>query len=220
MKGTLLRLLLLLVVLAAISQAQAWRVDTGTSVTLAAGALLLCGLFAGKVAKGVGLPRLTGYLLVGVVVGPYALGFIPGAGIKGLELVKGLAVSLIALVAGTESQDWISIDLYVTQRTCLATACCTLQTTITILHLPSIFNSLSHAQVVGHRNPPTSIRRQQDDASSDAAITAADTVKDPLNADPHLSPADHLRAGPKRPRRSCITYRRRGRLRRLGMLGP
>ncbi|MET0401318.1 MAG: cation:proton antiporter [Cystobacter sp.] len=104
MKGTLLRLLLLLVVLAAISQAQAWRVDTGTSVTLAAGALLLCGLFAGKVAKGVGLPRLTGYLLVGVVVGPYALGFIPGAGVKGLELVKGLAVSLIALVAGTELQ--------------------------------------------------------------------------------------------------------------------
>ena len=79
-----------------------WRADAGTPVTLAAGALLLCGLFAGKVAKGVGLPRLTGYLLVGVAVGPYALGFIPDAGVKGLELVKGLAVSLIALVAGTE----------------------------------------------------------------------------------------------------------------------
>ncbi|MFL5352947.1 cation:proton antiporter [Archangium sp.] len=104
MKGALLRLLLLMVVLAAIARAQVWRVDTGTSVALAAGALLLCGLFAGKVAKGLGLPRLTGYLLVGVAVGPYALGFIPGAGVKGLELVKGLAVSLIALVAGTELQ--------------------------------------------------------------------------------------------------------------------
>ncbi len=104
MKGALLRLLLLTVLLAAISRAQVWRVDTGTSVALAAGALLLCGLFAGKVAKGLGLPRLTGYLLVGVVVGPYALGFIPGAGVKGLELVKGLAVSLIALVAGAELQ--------------------------------------------------------------------------------------------------------------------
>ncbi|WNG17692.1 cation:proton antiporter [Cystobacter fuscus] len=102
MKPALMRLLLLLVLLAAISRAQLWRVDTGTSVALAAGALLLCGLFAGKVAKGLGLPRLTGYLLVGVAVGPYALGFIPGAGVKGLELVKGLAVSLIALVAGTE----------------------------------------------------------------------------------------------------------------------
>ncbi|HYO54185.1 cation:proton antiporter, partial [Archangium sp.] len=103
MKEAIPRLLLLLL-LAASGRAQAWRVDTGTSVALAAGALLLCGLFAGKVAKGLGLPRLTGYLLVGVAVGPYALGFIPGAGVKGLELVKGLAVSLIALVAGTELQ--------------------------------------------------------------------------------------------------------------------
>ena len=102
MKGAVVRLVLLLALLAGISRVQAWRVDTGKSVLLAAGALLLCGLFAGKVAKGIGLPRLTGYLLVGVAVGPYALGFIPGAGVKGLELVKGLAVSLIALVAGTE----------------------------------------------------------------------------------------------------------------------
>ncbi len=104
MKGALLRLLLLVGVLAAIGQAQEWRAANGTSVALAAGGLLLCGLFAGKVAKGMGLPRLTGYLLIGVAVGPYALGFIPGAGVKGLELVKGLAVSLIALVAGTELQ--------------------------------------------------------------------------------------------------------------------
>ncbi|RKG59908.1 transporter [Corallococcus sp. AB011P] len=102
MKGSIFRLLLLMGLLAAITQAQVVRADAGTPVLLAAGALLLCGLFAGKVAKGMGLPRLTGYLLVGVAVGPYALGFIPNAGVKGLELVKGLAVSLIALVAGTE----------------------------------------------------------------------------------------------------------------------
>ncbi|MFB1482643.1 cation:proton antiporter [Corallococcus sp. RDP092CA] len=102
MKGSIFRLLLLMALLAAITQAQVVRADAGTPVLLAAGALLLCGLFAGKVAKGLGLPRLTGYLLVGVAVGPFALGFIPNAGVKGLELVKGLAVSLIALVAGTE----------------------------------------------------------------------------------------------------------------------
>ena len=102
MKGAIVRLVLLVGLLAVISRAQVLRADAGTPVTLAAGALLLCGLFAGKVAKGLGLPRLTGYLLVGVAVGPYALGFIPSAGVKGLELVKGLAVSLIALVAGTE----------------------------------------------------------------------------------------------------------------------
>lgn len=102
MRGATLRLGLLVAMLAGISRVQLWRADSGNSVMLAAGALLLCGLFAGKVAIGIGLPRLTGYLLVGVAVGPYALGFIPGEGVRGLELVKGLAVSLIALVAGTE----------------------------------------------------------------------------------------------------------------------
>ncbi|MBI3183168.1 MAG: cation:proton antiporter [Myxococcales bacterium] len=78
------------------------RGGSGTPVALAAGALLLCGLFAGSVARSLRLPRLTGYLLIGVLIGPYALDFIPAEGVAGLELVKGLAVSLIALAAGAE----------------------------------------------------------------------------------------------------------------------
>ncbi len=96
------RLALLLALLAGIALARTVRADTGTPVALAAGALLLCGLFAGKVAKRLGLPRLTGYLLIGLVIGPYVLRFLPREGVSGLELVKGLAVSLIALAAGVE----------------------------------------------------------------------------------------------------------------------
>lgn len=110
MRGAVVRLGLLLLLLALIGGVQELRADPGTSVALAAGALLLCGLFAGRVAGGVGLPRLTGYLLVGVAIGPYALGFLPHEGVKGLELVKGMAVMLIALVAGTE------LDLAVLRR--------------------------------------------------------------------------------------------------------
>lgn len=102
MKASLLRLIVLLAVLALVSGLGLLRVELGTPITLAGGALLLCGIFAGKVAVHVGLPRLTGYLLIGILVGPYVLRFIPTDGVKGLELVKGLAVSLIALAAGTE----------------------------------------------------------------------------------------------------------------------
>lgn len=98
----LVRLLLLLALLGVVTALNMMRGSSGTSVTLAAGALMLCGIFAGKVAKGLRLPRLTGYLLVGVLIGPFVLGFIPTAGVQGLALVKGLAVSLIALAAGTE----------------------------------------------------------------------------------------------------------------------
>lgn len=102
MFDALVRLLLLLALLGLVTALNLLRGSSGTSVTLAAGALMLCGIFAGKVAKGLRLPRLTGYLLVGILIGPFALNFIPSAGVRGLELVKGLAVSLIALAAGTE----------------------------------------------------------------------------------------------------------------------
>ena len=102
MIGAALRLALLISLLAAITVAQFVRSDAGTPVTLAAGALLLCALFAGSVARGFGLPRLTGYLLIGIAIGPYVLKFIPAEGVDGLELVKGLAVSLIAFSAGAE----------------------------------------------------------------------------------------------------------------------
>lgn len=103
MKGAAIRLLLLVGLLGAVGALKGWRADHGNpGVTLAAGALLLCGLFAGKVAKGLGLPRLTGYLLIGVLIGPHVLGLVPLAGVSGLTLVQGLAVSLISLTAGTE----------------------------------------------------------------------------------------------------------------------
>lgn len=95
-------LALLVALLGAVTALTAMRSSLGTPVTLAGGALLLCGIFAGEVAEGIGLPRLTGYLLIGILVGPHGMGFIPREGVAGLELVKGLAVSLIALTAGTE----------------------------------------------------------------------------------------------------------------------
>lgn len=102
MREATLRMALLLSLLGAIRAVQHFRPDTGTPVALAAGALILLGLFGGSIAKSLGLPRLTGYLLTGIAVGPHALAFIPEKGVVGLELVKGLAVSLIALTAGSE----------------------------------------------------------------------------------------------------------------------
>jgi Kef-type K+ transport system membrane component KefB len=102
MKPAAARLALLLALLAAVSGLKIWRGDLGAPITLAGAALLLCGIFAGKVAAQVGLPRLTGYLLIGILVGPHVLRLIPLEGVSGLELVKGLAVSLIALTAGAE----------------------------------------------------------------------------------------------------------------------
>jgi Kef-type K+ transport system membrane component KefB len=48
------------------------------------------------------LPRLTGYLVSGIVVGPQALGLLSQPMVDSLSLVNGVAIGLIALSAGVE----------------------------------------------------------------------------------------------------------------------
>lgn len=74
--------------------------SSGTS--LAFGYLLITGFFAGLIAKRVSLPKLTGYLMIGMVVGPSALGLVSRPMLESLSLVNGMAVAMIALTAGTE----------------------------------------------------------------------------------------------------------------------
>jgi Kef-type K+ transport system membrane component KefB len=74
--------------------------SSGTS--LAFGYLLVSGYFAGRVVAQIGLPKLTGYLLLGGTVGPPGLGLISQSMVESLSLVNGMAVAMIALTAGTE----------------------------------------------------------------------------------------------------------------------
>jgi hypothetical protein len=64
------------------------------------GFLLLAAFLAGHVSRAVELPRITGYLLLGVLVGPWLLGFIPRESVVDFRLINGGALSLIALAAG------------------------------------------------------------------------------------------------------------------------
>jgi Kef-type K+ transport system membrane component KefB len=78
-------------------------IGTGSAaITLAAGFLLLSALFAGNLSKSVGLPRLTGYLMLGVLVGPHVLGLVTDRMLVELRVFNGAAIALIALTAGTE----------------------------------------------------------------------------------------------------------------------
>jgi len=65
--------------------------------------LLLCGAFGGRLAVRMHLPKLTGYILIGVLVGPYVpFGLFSEAQVKDIKLVEDLAIGLIALMAGAE----------------------------------------------------------------------------------------------------------------------
>lgn len=66
------------------------------------GILLLTADTFGAVAHDVGLPRLLGYLVAGLALGPSLSGIVPAGVLEDLSMMKRLAVGLIGLLAGAE----------------------------------------------------------------------------------------------------------------------
>ncbi|HWB99780.1 MAG TPA: cation:proton antiporter, partial [Bryobacteraceae bacterium] len=78
-------------------------VGSGAAGTaLACGYLLLSGFFLGNLFHRVGLPKLTGYIVMGIVAGPQVLSLVSTPMVNNLEIFNGAAVALIALTAGVE----------------------------------------------------------------------------------------------------------------------
>lgn len=75
--------------------------------------VLLAGMFAGHLASAVGLPRLTGFIVIGVLIGPYVLGLVDKEQVQQVKLVNELAIGLIALMAGAEIRlSWLRARLW------------------------------------------------------------------------------------------------------------
>jgi Kef-type K+ transport system membrane component KefB len=100
--------LLFLVVLAGLMQAaRSFAPDTSlgggaAGTALACGYLLLSAFLMGSVFKSLRLPRLTGYLTTGIIVGPQVLDLVSTPMVSNLQIFNGVATALIALTAGVE----------------------------------------------------------------------------------------------------------------------
>lgn len=80
-----------------------WGFDTHLgAATGLLGFLLLASYLAGGTARQISLPQITGYLVIGILVGPYVLGIIPQEVVVDFRFVNGVALALIALSAGGE----------------------------------------------------------------------------------------------------------------------
>lgn len=93
---------LLLLVWIAVSVHELMGIDAVGVVIFATGLILLTAYFGGGVAEMISLPRITGYLLIGFVIGPSLLGLLSEQMIENLRPINGIAVSLIAMTAGME----------------------------------------------------------------------------------------------------------------------
>ncbi|MBT8398565.1 MAG: hypothetical protein HKO65_11490 [Gemmatimonadetes bacterium] len=72
------------------------------SATLFLGFLLLASYLAGRAAKVISLPQITGYLIIGILVGPHVSGILSTEMVEEFRFVNGVALALIALSAGGE----------------------------------------------------------------------------------------------------------------------
>lgn len=100
-----MRILILLAVVGLMTAARSFEVvgrSIGSGTALTVGFLLLTAYMMGWVAKNLGMPKLTGYLIAGLFAGDSVMALIPDGASGDLKIFTGVAVSLIALTAGTE----------------------------------------------------------------------------------------------------------------------
>ncbi len=74
----------------------------GGRLAILTGFVLLVASVAGTLAARVGLPRLTGFIVVGILAGPSLLSIISAEAVDQLRLIDEFALALIALLAGGE----------------------------------------------------------------------------------------------------------------------
>ncbi len=64
------------------------------------GILLIAGLLCGRLVKLIKLPNVTGYLIAGLVLGPYVTKFIPQQTVNDFSVISDMALAFIAFTIG------------------------------------------------------------------------------------------------------------------------
>jgi Kef-type K+ transport system membrane component KefB len=58
--------------------------------------------YMGLAARSLKLPQITGYLISGIMCGPYLLGILSSESVQDLNIIEGACLSIIGLAAGAE----------------------------------------------------------------------------------------------------------------------
>ncbi|MGE0395261.1 MAG: cation:proton antiporter [Kofleriaceae bacterium] len=95
-------LLLLLAVAGLMQAASTFTSSMAGGTELAFGFLLLSAYFSGTIVGRLGLPRLTGYLIAGVLAGPAVLELVTTDMAGSLKVVNSVASCILGLTAGAE----------------------------------------------------------------------------------------------------------------------
>ena len=80
--------------------AQLQAVSPVSAVILAIAIILLSGFLMTRLTKLLKLPNVTGYILAGIIIGPFCLKAVPQNVIEGSAFISDIALAFIAFSAG------------------------------------------------------------------------------------------------------------------------
>ena len=98
--ATAIMLVLLMVVIRGIEPPG--QQHSGAGTTMALGFLLLAATLMGVVAEAARLPRITGFLVAGLLLGPEVMGLVTSRNLLDFSALSRFAIGIIAFVAGGE----------------------------------------------------------------------------------------------------------------------
>jgi Kef-type K+ transport system membrane component KefB len=78
------------------------RGTTGEEATFCLGFILLFGFFLAKILKGINLPEISGYIIAGLLCGPFVMNIMSREVVGSLQIFDDLALAIIAMIAGGE----------------------------------------------------------------------------------------------------------------------
>ncbi|MEO8551939.1 MAG: cation:proton antiporter, partial [Kofleriaceae bacterium] len=94
--------LLLLSLVGLMHATHSFSAEVKGGTELAFGFLLLAAYFSARICSRMGLPKLTGYLIAGVIGGPFVLDLVTREMTSSLSVVNGVATCILGLSAGAE----------------------------------------------------------------------------------------------------------------------
>jgi len=71
-----------------------------TNIILALGIMVVIGFLGGMIAARVRVPRITGYLIAGILLSPSLLNIVPKATVESLNIITSVALGIIAYLIG------------------------------------------------------------------------------------------------------------------------
>jgi len=110
------------------------EIHEGVGTIAAVGFLLLAGTLMSELVETIRVPHLTGYLLAGIIAGPYVLKLIDHQSVANLGRANALALALIALEGGAE------LKLDIVRRSLRSLLWATLlQSTLVVIGVSAVF---------------------------------------------------------------------------------